>query len=255
MKRLFLILLSCLLLVGVSEAVQTRVIVRAKAKDAKFIGSMMGGALVVIRDSDTGEVLARGFTSGGTGDTRKIMMEPLKRGVSITDKSAAKFEAVLDISEPKLVTIEVSAPYAQRQSLENNSTQVWLIPGKDITGDGIVVDVYGFAVKVLLPRPHEMLKLAGGTITVPVQTNVVMMCGCPVTAGGLWDADKYEVKALITHDGKTVETIPLSYANRPNTFEGRLEVTAEGAYEMTVYAFDPATGNSGVDRTTFLVGK
>jgi hypothetical protein len=255
MKKLLLLLISFLLLAGVSEAVQTKVIVRAKAKDAKFIGSMMGGALVVIRDSDTGEALAKGFTSGGTGDTRKIMMEPLKRGASITDQSAAKFEAVLDIDEPKLVTIEVSAPYAQRQSLEKNSTQVWLIPGKDITGDGIIIDVYGFSVKALLPQTHEMLKLAGGRITVPVRANVVMMCGCPVTAGGLWDADKYEVKALIKHNGKTAETIPLSYAGKPNTFEGNVEVTKEGAYEITIYAFDAATGNSGVDRTTFMVRK
>jgi hypothetical protein len=255
MKRLFLILMACLLLAGVSEAVQTRVVVRAKAKDAKFIGSTMGGALVVITDSDTGEVLARGFTSGGTGDTRKIMMEPLKRGVSVTDESAAEYEAVLDISEPKLVTIAVSAPYAQRQSLAKNTVQVWLIPGKDITGDGIIVDVYGFSVKALLPQPHEMLKLDGGRITVPVRANVVMMCGCPVTAGGLWDADKYEVKALVKHDGKTVVTIPLAYANRPNTFVGTLEVTEKGVYEVTVYAFDPVTGNSGVDRTTFMVGK
>jgi hypothetical protein len=254
-KRLLLIVLAFLLLAGVSQAVQTKVVVRAKAKDAKFIGSMMGGAFVVIRDSDTGEVLARGFTSGGTGDTRKIMMEPLKRGASIADQSAAKFEAVIDISEPKLVTIEVSAPYAQRHSLAKNSTQVWLIPGKDITGEGIIVDVYGFSVKVLSPRPHEMLGFDGQKITVPVRANVVMMCGCPVTAGGLWDANKYEVKALIKNNGRSVATIPLLYAGRPNTFEGDLEVTAEGSYEVTVYAFDPATGNSGVDMTTLMVRK
>jgi hypothetical protein len=255
MKKLFLILISFLLLAGASEAVQTKIVVRAKAKDAKFIGSMMGGALVVIRDNDTGEVLAKGFTSGGTGDTRKLMMEPLKRGVAITDRSAAKFEAVLDISEPKLLTIEVSAPYAQRQSLERSSTQVWLIPGHDIAGAGVIIDVYGFSVKVLLPQTHEMLKLAGAGMTVPVRANVVMMCGCPVTAGGLWDADKYEVKALIKHNGKAMETIPLSYAGRPDTFDGAVKVTAEGAYEVTVYAFDPVTGNSGVDSTTFMVRK
>jgi hypothetical protein len=63
------------------------------------------------------------------------------------------------------------------------------------------------------------------------------------------------VKALVKHDGKTVATIPLAYANRPNAFEGRLEVTGKGVYEVTVYAFDPATGNSGVDRATFMVGR
>lgn len=52
----------------ISEATQTKITVRAKAKDAKFIGSTMAGALVVIKDSDTGEVLAKGFTTGGTGN-------------------------------------------------------------------------------------------------------------------------------------------------------------------------------------------
>jgi hypothetical protein len=39
------------------------------------------------------------------------MMEPLKRGVSVAGESAAEYEDLLDISEPKFVTIAVSAPY------------------------------------------------------------------------------------------------------------------------------------------------
>ena len=72
--------LAATLVAGVSGAAETRVMVRARTKDAKFIGTSMGGALVVIRKADTGEVLASGLTSGGTGDTRRIMNDPHVRG-------------------------------------------------------------------------------------------------------------------------------------------------------------------------------
>jgi hypothetical protein len=32
-------------------------------------------------------------------------------------------------------------------------------------------------------------------------------------------------------------------------------VTKEGSYEMIVYSFDSIRGNTGVDKTTFIVGK
>jgi hypothetical protein len=50
-------------------------------------------------------------------------------------------------------------------------------------------------------------------------------------------------------------TVPLAYANKPSAFEGSLNITKEGAYELTVYSFDPVTGNSGVDKTFFTVTK
>ncbi len=255
MKKLMMIVLMTFLLGGVSEGTQTKITVRAKAKDAKFIGSTMAGALVIIKDSETGEILAKGFTAGGTGNTQKIMIEPVRRGVPVTDNSAAKFETTINIADPKFVTIEVYAPYGQRQSMAKNTSQVWLIPGKDITGEGIIVDVYGFSIAILAPQAHEMLKLVDGKIKVPVRANVMMMCGCPITPAGIWDANKYEVKAIVKFNDAVSAVMPLAFANKTSTFEGSLEVTNEGIYEVTVYSFDPLTGNSGVDRTTFIVGK
>lgn len=254
MKRMLLVTLALLLLGSAAEAVPTRVVVRARARDAKFIGSAVG-ALVVMRDAETGEVLAKGFTSGGTGNTHRIMVEPARRGVPITDETTAKFETVVDLREPTLVTIEVRAPYAQRQSTTTTSSQVWLIPGKDVVGEGIVIDVYGFSVGILSPQPYETVKLAGGSVTVPLRANVMMMCGCPVTPNGLWDATKYEVRAVVKRNGTVSRTVPLLFAGKPSAFEAKLEIPDPGTYEVTVYAFDPATGNAGVDRTMFTVAK
>ena len=64
MRKLLFTTALLMILAGISWAVPTTVTVRAKSKDAKFIGSHMGGALVVIRDAETGEVLAQGLTRG-----------------------------------------------------------------------------------------------------------------------------------------------------------------------------------------------
>jgi hypothetical protein len=255
MNIIIMLMLLTISLGGSSAVDQTTITVRAKSKDAKFIGTSMGGALVVIKDAETGELLARGFTTGGTGNTQKIMVDPIHRGVPISDGTASKFETTLDISEPKLVTIEVYAPYGQRQSMTRNTSQLWLIPGKNIIGEGIIVEVSGFSVNLLTPQSQEMVKMADGKAKVPIRANIVMMCGCPITPNGLWDANKYEVRAIVKFSGVVSEVVPLSFAGKTSTFEGTLEATKEGTYDVTVYAFDPVTGNAGVDKTNFMIGK
>lgn len=173
MRKAFLavILLAVIVSFGVSEAVQTNVIIRAKSKDAKFIGTKMGGAMVVVRDSETGKVLAEGLTAGSTGDTGKIMMEPKTRFGSIAD-GAAKFEAVIDIDEPVLITIDVAAPYIHKDNMVKSSTQIWLIPGKDITGEGVVIEVPGFSVDA---QAMGKAKLVDNKAVIPVQARIVMI--------------------------------------------------------------------------------
>lgn len=175
MKKLFLMFLVLGLSAGLSWAVPTTVTVRAKSKDAKFIGSTMGGASVLIKNAETGEIMAKGMTTGGTGNTKMIMLDPVKRGTPISDNSTARFETTVDIDEPTFVTIEVSGPMGQKQSMAKSSTQVWLLPGKRIEGDGIMVEIPGFSVDVLAPQPHEMYKLSGASISVPIRANIVMM--------------------------------------------------------------------------------
>jgi hypothetical protein len=169
------IVVTGMLLAGTSEAVQTKLIIRAQSKDAKFIGTSMGGAAVVLKDSETGTVLAQGLTAGSTGDTKKIMIEPLHRGSRLTDDSTAFFEAALDIEEPKLVTIEVEAPLARKPNMIKSSTQVWVIPGKDILGDGIIVEVPGFAVDVIMPESDSEITLKNGVAEIPIHAKIVMI--------------------------------------------------------------------------------
>lgn len=171
-KVLMMVLLgACMLFVGMSEAVETKLVIRAKSKDAKFIGTSMGGARVVIKEGAAGKVLAEGVTAGGTGDTRKIMMEPRTRFGQIAT-GAAGYETSLDINEPTLVTIEVEAPYASKDNMIKSTTQLWLIPGKDITGEGIIIEVPGFSVTARVP---ESAPFSGGKAAIPVEAGIVMI--------------------------------------------------------------------------------
>ncbi len=173
MKK-FIVAALCLaggLSYSVTEAVQTNLVIRAKSKDAKFVGTKMGGAVVIVKDSATGKVLAEGLTEGGTGDTGKIMIDPKTRFGTIGD-GAAKFETSINIDEPTLVTIDVSAPYVYRDNMIKSSTQMWLIPGKHITGEGIIIEVPGFSVNA---RSMEKVKLEGGKAFIPVQAQIVMI--------------------------------------------------------------------------------
>lgn len=227
----------------------TDVMIRALSKDAKFIGTSMGGAKVIVKNAETGEILAEGMTEGITGDTDKIVKDPITRGEQLTDEDTAGFLAQLDIDEPTFVTVEVIAPWNKKQARVTSSTQLWVIPGKNITGDGVVLEVPGFVVDILSPQTHERIT---SDKTVDITANVVMMCGCPLTSGGVWNADEYEVKAIVSKEGEKVQTVDLEIQEKPSTFSGNTNLSP-GNYEVTVYAFDPKTGNSGVDRTNIII--
>jgi len=225
--------------------IETRLTVHALAKDAKFIGTSMGGAKVIVRDADSGAILAEGLTSGSTGDTNLLMRQPRERYTSLSTPGAAKFVTSLAISEPKRIRIEVLAPFAKREALTQVSTEIWLIPGKHIEGDGIILEIPVFVIDVLSPQTH-----ASHSGPVSIKANITMMCGCPTQDGGLWNSSNYEIRAIIKHNGNIVDQVELSNTAE-STFEASYQPEAAGAYEVMVYAYHAKTGNTGVGKTTF----
>src|SRR5699024_6137599 len=136
----------------------TKVVVRAVSKDAKFIGSSMGGVKVKIENAETGAILAEGLTEGSTGDTKKLVVNPKKRYEKLSTEGAAKFTAHLNIDEPTFVTISAASTYREEQEV-TSSTQMWLIPGMDITGDGVILEIPGFVVDIIDIQPYKKDKL------------------------------------------------------------------------------------------------
>lgn len=255
--RLLAVLYSCIFFlssIGTSNAQTTKVTVRALAKDAKFIGTGIGGAYVVIRDNRTQEVLAKGYTEGSSGDTEIVVKNPKHRQKPITDEQTAKFVGELQIAEPVFVDVEVTAPANRKHSAVTASTQLWVIPGKDIIGDGIILEIPGFIVDILSPHTHEVLLakgLADGKI--PIKVHLVLMCGCLVQKGGIWDSDNMEVSAIVKREGKIINEVSFVKTTADNVFEAALSAEVAGNYEVIVQAFDRVTNNTGVDKISFVV--
>ncbi|BBA33171.1 uncharacterized protein sS8_1209 [Methylocaldum marinum] len=235
-----------LALLGTSvSAEETRIVLRVKGVDSKFIGSGVGGIRAVVEDVETGEILDQGWITGGTGDTKRLMETPLQRGQPLADDNTAGYSGRLELAEPRLLRFKIFGPYGQRQSLQEASVTSWVVPGKHITGDGIVIHLPGFIVRARTAAPEKgQAKL---------EAEVTMMCGCPISKGGLWDADKYEVKALLKRDGKPAGEYPLAFTGEVNHFAAQIPAADKGDYEAVIYAYDPRTGNTGVDRVAFTV--
>jgi len=245
-KSIIVGLVSYLTMAFGAQAADTTITVRVLAKDAKFIGTSMDGAEVIIRDAETREILAEGMTAGGTGDTGLIMKTPRTRYGSITSEDAAQFTATFDLHAPRLIEVSARGPMNPNTSAVTATSQQWVMPGKHITeGDAWLLELRGLVVEVLDLAPE----IAAGELK--LHAKVRMLCGCPTEPGGLWDADKMEIKALLENEG-TVAEIPLMFTGETSHFAATVPVE-KGTYKATFYAYQPSTGNTGVYISSFIV--
>lgn len=232
-------------------AVDTEITVRVLSKGAKFVGTSMGGVRVVLRDADTGEILAEGVTRGTTGDTDRIMRETHTTHAPVATEEAAAFRTTLDLDAPRRIEVVATGPLAQPQAANRVSSTQWVVPGKHVTaGDAWRLVLPGFVVDVQGPPAHQV---RSADEPVRLHANVTMMCGCPIEPGGLWDADRFQVRALLSRNGKPEDEVDLAYAGATSQFTATLEDLEPGAWQATVYAYDPLNGNTGVDHTTWIV--
>lgn len=247
MNKLLLSLLPALLFLfsTASIAEPTQIMIRAKAVDAKYIGTSVGGVRVVVEDAETGEILDQGWINGNTGDTDTLIKNPIQRGQSLTTDKTAGFLADIDIDAPRLLRFKLIGPYGYRQALQEASVTSWVIPGKHILGDGITLTMTGFIVDAWTQV------LEGGKVE--FYTKASLLCGCPITKDGYWKPDNYEVKAILMQNETQIGEVPLKFTGPMGMFSGKTELKESGHYKAIVYLFDPTTGNVGVDRTMFEI--
>jgi hypothetical protein len=222
-----------------SPGVETHVLVRVQAHDAKLIGTSVGGARVTITNAATGEVLASGITAGGTGDTQLIMRTPhVPRADFLATEGAAGFRAGFLLSEPTLVEVTATAPLDFPQATARASTTLLLEPGADIKGNGVVLDLHGLIV--------EILDGAEGSVAdgVAVRARVRMLCSCPTEPGGLWTVER--AVARLMDDGVMVAETPLEYSGETSVYTGTVRAPRPGAFTLVVLASDTDGNNVGM---------
>lgn len=234
---------------------ETNFVVTVKARDAKFIGTAAGGARIIIRDRRTGDIIASGITTGNTGDTKTIMQDAHERGAVLVGDNTARFEFSLDFWEPTPVTISATAPLGQLQSLVTVSEDMLILPGKDYTsGNGIMLEMPGFAVDITTPLPNQTFPFNPKT-PFTLEANVMKLSGDKVAEDGPWDPERYEVEALVYRDSLFITKVKLPYTGEAGVYGINMNIPLFGTYRVIVTAFDPITKEAGMDITTIILEK
>jgi hypothetical protein len=246
----FAILISASPLFAQTSGKETKIMIRAIARDAKVIGQHVGGAKITVRDTATGEILAQGTQAAGTGDTNLIMKTPHTRGMTVYNTpDSSGYLAVLHLDKPTVVEITAEGPMGNAQATQRATKTMLLMPGEDVLGEGILLEIHGFIVTALNPLPDSQVK--GGS-PFEVRATVTMACGCPTEPGGLWDANKIRVVARLLRDGKVESETAMTYAGVQNTFHADVS-PVPGATELQVLALDPGSANFGMTKEAVAI--
>ncbi len=132
----------------------------------------------------------------------------------------AAYAATLDLTQPTLVELVVEGPLGHPGSALRATQQRWIMPGTGVTlGEGWTIELPGL---VITPQ----VSIAGGKAS--VSAKVELMCGCPVTPGGLWDSADYEVTATLWRGGKQVAAAPLVFVTAPGGYKGEVGLPGKG---------------------------
>jgi hypothetical protein len=233
----------------------TKILVRVVAHGAMVLGREVGGARVTIKNLETKQVLASGVQQGEAGDQNQIMRTPhLMEEPVYSARPAAAFITTLELRKPTLVEITAEGPLAHPASMQHASQTVLLIPGHDLTNDGIVLHLYGYIVQIEHPKAGEPLMAKDD---VKLRASVRTLSGTLVRPHGDWDSRKIRIYGELLIGGRIVERLQMFYSNETGTFDAPFFVPkrddAPEGIVLRVVATDLATGNSGVGRAEFTV--
>lgn len=233
----------------------TTILVRVVAHGSMVLGREVGGARITITDVASGQILASGLQQGETGDQNQIMRTPhLMNEPLYSSRASAYFTTTLDLTHPTLVDISAEGPLAYPASSQRGSTRVWLIPGHDLTNDGIVLALYGYIVQIQHPKPGEPLIAKDDVM---LRASVRTLSGALVRPHGDWDSRTVHIYGEVLVDNHVLERLQLFYSGEKADFEAPFFVPvpkdAPDGITLRVVAADPAGGNFGVGHAKFPV--
>lgn len=238
-----------------NELKPTTVLVRVVAHGSMVLGKEVGGARVTIVDVTTKQILATGLQQGEAGDQNQIMRTPhLMEEPLYSSRPAAAFTATLDLLHPTLVEVTAEGPLAYPAAAQRVSTTVWLIPGKDLTQDGIVLTLYGYIVQIEHPTTGESLFAKDD---VPLRASVRTLSGALVRPHGDWDSRKTHIYGEVMIGDRVLERLQMFYSGERAIFEAPFFVPlpkdAPDGVTLRVVAADPAGGNFGIGQSRYPV--
>jgi len=233
----------------------TTILVRVVAHGSMVLGKDVGGARVTITDVATGQILATGLQQGEAGDQNQIMRTPhMMNEPRYSSLPSAVFTATLGLTHPTFVHVTVEGPLAYPEAAQRASKTVWLIPGHDLTNDGIVLHLYGYCIQIEHPKPGESLIAKDDVL---LRASVRTLAGELVRPYGTWDSRKTHIYGEVMIGDRVIERLQMFYSGERASFEAPFFVPvpkdAPDGITLRVVAADPASGNFGVGQAKFPV--
>ena len=233
----------------------TTILVRVVGHGSMVLGREVGGARVTITDVATKHLLATGIQQGEAGDQNQIMRTPrLMEEPRYSSRPAAAFTATFDLPHPTLVEVTAEGPLAYPESSQRTSTTVWLVPGQDMTNDGIVLHLFGYIVQIEHPQFDEPLIAKDDVI---LRASVRTLSGALVRPHGDWDSRKIHIYGEVLIGTRVLERLQMFYNNERASFEAPFFVPlpkdAPDGITLRVVAADPSSGNFGVGKAKYPV--
>ena len=233
----------------------TIILVRVVAHGSMVLGKDVGGARVTITDIVTKEILATGLQQGEAGDQNQIMRTPhMMEEPRYSSSPSAVFMATLELTRPILVEVAAEGPLAYPAAAQRVSKTVWLIPGHDLTNDGIVLHLYGYIIQLEHPKPGESLIAKEDVL---LRASVRTLSGALVRPHGDWDSRKAHIYGEVLIGDRVIERLQMFYSGERASFEAPFFVPvlkdAPDGITLRVVAADPASGNFGVGQAKFPV--
>ncbi len=233
----------------------TMILVRIVAHGAMVLGREVGGARVTITDVASGRILATGVQQGESGDQNQIMRTPHMMEEPIySSRPSAAFTATLELRKPTLVEISAEGPLAYPASMQKTSKTLLLIPGQDLTDDGIVLHLSGYLVQIERPKPRDPLIAKDD---VKLQASIRTLSGSVVRPHGDWDSRRIRIYGEVLIGDRIIERLQLFYDEGSRTFEAPFFVPplkeVPDGITLRVIATDLSTGNAGMDHAHYPV--
>ncbi|TKB94740.1 MAG: hypothetical protein E8D40_00265 [Nitrospira sp.] len=233
----------------------TVVLVRVVAHGAMVLGREVGGARVTITEVATGQILATGLQQGGSGDQNQIMRTPhMIEEPVYSSRPSAVFTTTLQLHKPTLVEISAEGPLAYPAASQKTSKTLLVIPGQDLTHDGIVLHLYGYLIQIERPTPPEPLIAKDD---VKLRASVRTLSGSLVRPHGDWDSRKIRIYGEVLIGDRIIERLQMFYNEGSRTFEAPFFVPPSkevpDGITLRVIAMDLSTGNSGMDQAYYPV--
>ena len=233
----------------------TTILVRVVAHGAMVLGREVGGARITITDVDSKQILATGIQQGEAGDQNQIMRTPHVMAEPLySSRPSAAFSTTLELRKPTLVEVAAEGPLAHPHSLRRTAKTILLVPGQDLTGDGIVLHLYGYIVQIEQPKPGASLIARDD---VKLRASIRTLSGSPVRPYGDWDSRKLRIYGELMIGDRIVERLQMFYSHDTGSFDAPFFVPpsreAPNGMTLRVTAVDPSSGNIGAGEANYTV--